>query len=259
MSGRRVFAIANQKGGVGKTTTAINLAAALSGLGNRVLLVDMDPQGNATTGSGVEKGLAPLSAFDLLMGEAELGGVVVRAHRAGYDLVPADIDLAATDARLFGEDRAEHLLARQLTIDGDYDYVLIDTPPALSLLTLNCLAAADGVVIPVQCEYFALEGLTDLMQTLSKASNAWGSQLEVEGLLRTMYDNRNLLCREISEQLVEHFQDRLYNTAIPRNVRLAEAPSYGLPTRSYDKGCVGAKAYDVFAKEFVARVNGETG
>lgn len=254
MNRERVYAIANQKGGVGKTTTAINLAASLCALGDRVLLVDMDAQGNATMGSGVDKNLVPLTVYDSLVGEAEHQRVLVKQTGGGYDLLPANSDMTGLDVVLRDLDDPHGRLQSMLGEIEDYDYVLIDCPPALSLATLNCLVASCGVLIPVQCEYYALEGLSDLINTMQQASESLGIELRVEGLLRTMYDGRSLLCQDVSNQLVEHFGDKLYDTVIPRNVRLAEAPSYGLPTLAYSPESKGAQTYREFAAEFRNRV-----
>ncbi|MBF2754440.1 MAG: ParA family protein [Gammaproteobacteria bacterium AqS3] len=255
----RIFAIANQKGGVGKTTTAINLSAALASLGDRVLLIDMDAQGNATTGSGINKALVPLSIYDALIGEAQLSRVTVHTAPAGYDLAPANGDLAGLSVVEARPEAAPpyHLLRDTLVGSEDrYDWIFVDAPPALGLATLNCLFAAHAVLVPVQCEYYALEGLSDLMQTMRKIGESLGHQLPLAGVLRTMYDSRSSLCNDVSEQLCEHFADAIYQTVIPRNIRLAEAPSYGLPVLNYSPSCKGSQAYIALAEEFRERAGG---
>jgi chromosome partitioning protein len=250
-----IFAIANQKGGVGKTTTSVNLAAALALQGQRTLLVDLDPQGNATMGSGVDKGVLPRSVYHLLVGLAELSDVRVRAEAAGYDVLPANRDLAGAEIELVELERREVRLKEALAQHaGDYDFVLIDCPPSLSLLTLNGLCAAHGVVIPMQCEYFALEGLSDLVNTIKKVHGNLNRDLKIIGLLRVMYDPRSTLSNQVSAQLEEHFGEKVFKTMVPRNVRLAEAPSYGLPGVLFDRTSKGAQAYLNFAVEMIERV-----
>ena len=251
----KVFCVANQKGGVGKTTTTVNLAAGLAMLEQRVLLVDLDPQGNATMGSGVDKRALPLSVYDVLLGTSTIREA--RSHSAvgGYDVLGANRELAGAEIELVGLDERERRLAHALAdVDADYDLVLIDCPPSLSLLTLNGLCSAHGVIVPMQCEYFALEGLTDLVNSIKLVHANLNPTLEIIGLLRVMFDPRITLQQQVSEQLKGHFGDKVFNTVIPRNVRLAEAPSYGQPGLVFDPGSRGAQAYLEFAREMVARV-----
>ena len=251
----KIFCIANQKGGVGKTTTAVNLAAGLAGLKQRVLLVDLDPQGNATMGSGVEKADLNTSVYQVLIGMASVKECAQRCESSGYDVLPANRDLAGAEIELVDLEERESRLKNALSlVAGDYDFVLIDCPPALSLLTLNGLCAANGVIVPMQCEYFALEGLSDLVNTIKQVHANLNPDLVIIGLLRVMFDTRMTLQQQVSEQLIEHFGDKVFKTIIPRNVRLAEAPSYGLPGVVFDKTSRGAKAYLDFGAEMIERI-----
>ena len=250
----KVFAIANQKGGVAKTTTCINLAASLVATKRKVLLIDLDPQGNATSGSGVDKSAIELSIYDVLLGNCSVDEALQHCEHGGYPLLPANRDLTAAEVELLKVPNKELRLRNALApVRERFDYVLIDCPPTLSMLTINALAAADGVIIPMQCEYYALEGLTDLVNSIQRIAQALNPGLKIEGLLRTMYDQRFGLANEVSEQLKAHFGDQLYDTIIPRNVRLAEAPSYGMPALAYDKQSRGALAYLALAGELSRR------
>lgn len=250
----KIFAITNQKGGVGKTTTCVNLAASLVATKRRVLLVDLDPQGHATLGSGVDKKDLALSVFDVLMGEASAETVRLKTDPAGYDLLPANVDLAGAEVNLIDEPGRERRLADALdSIKKDYDFIFIDCPPSLNLLTINALTAARGVLVPVQCEYYALEGLASLLDTLNRVASTVNPGLEVAGILRTMYDSRNSLTQDVSNQLIEYFKDKVFSTVIPRNVRLAEAPSHGLPALSYEPKSKGSLAYLALAGELIRR------
>jgi chromosome partitioning protein len=250
----KILAVTNQKGGVGKTTTSVNFAASLSETGRRVLLVDLDAQGNATMGSGCNKHEVVRTAYDVLLGHADIREVIFYAPEAGYDLLPGNSDLTAAEVELMGKgDRERRLRAALAYVQHEYDLILIDCPPSLSMLTVNALAAAHGVLIPIQCEYYALEGLSALLETIEQVRVSINTELEIEGLLRTMYDARNNLSNDVSAQLQEHFGDRVYRTIIPRNVRLAEAPSHGLPVLRYDKGSRGATAYLALAGEYLRR------
>ena len=250
----RVLAVVNQKGGVGKTTTSVNLAAALAQSGSRVLLVDLDPQGNATMGSGVDKRTLARTVYHVLVGLADLAGARVRAERGGYDLLPSNRELAGAEIELVELPERESRLKNALEgVLGQYDFVLIDCPPSLSLLTVNALAAAQRVLIPMQCEYYALEGLSDLVGTIKRVRAHLNPKLEIAGLLRTMYDPRNTLSQQVSEQLESHFGDKVYRTLVPRNVRLAEAPSYGVPAVMWDTASKGAQAYLALAREILAQ------
>lgn len=250
----RVVAVANQKGGVGKTTTALNLAAGLASLSQRVLLVDMDPQGNASTGCGIELAEGQPTLCELLMGEAEVDAVRVTAPEMGFDVLPSNSDLTVAEVALMeAEDRATVLRGLLDALRDDYDHILIDCPPALTVLTLNALTAADGVLIPMQCEYYAMEGLSALLGTIEQIQASVNPSLKVEGLVRTMYDVRNNLSGAVSRQLSEHFGERLYRTVVPRNVRVAEAPSYGLSVIHYDPESRGAVAYLGLASEYLQR------
>ena len=250
----QVVAITNQKGGVGKTTTSINLAAALAGLGDRVLLVDLDPQGNATTGSGVEKRALEYTLCDALLDPELSFEAIVQSTQGGYDLLPANGDLVAAEVGLLERGGREQQLKRVLQSASEpYSWVIIDCPPALSLLTVNALVASTGVLIPMQCEFYALEGLSALLETLEGVREHSNPLLEILGLLRTMYDPRNGLTRDVSRQLLTHFGDRVFRTVIPRNIRLAEAPSHGLPAVAYDRLSRGAVAYEALALELRRR------
>jgi len=246
------LAITNQKGGVGKTTTCVNLAASLTRLGKRVLVVDMDPQGNATTGSGVDKHAEGSTACEVLLGQASVAEAARRVE-AGYDLVPANGDLTVAEVRLMEEERREYRLRDALAPVAGYEHILVDCPPSLNLLTVNGLVAADGVVIPMQCEYYALEGLTALMRTIESIQRGPNPKLRISGLLRTMFDPRNRLSGDVSDQLTGHFGERVFRTVIPRNVRLAEAPSFGQPALLYDASSRGAVAYLALAGEMLRR------
>ena len=249
----RILAVANQKGGVGKTTTSINLAASLTLAGRRVLLIDLDPQGNATMGSGIDKRTVKATVYDVLLGAQPLSGAKVKAS-ANYDLVPANRELAGAEVELVGLPERETRLREAIKeVEDGYDFVLIDCPPALNLLTVNGLCAAQAVMIPMQCEYFALEGLSDLVQTIKKVRVNLNPRLEIEGLLRTMYDPRNTLSQQVSDQLQQHFGDKVYRTVIPRNVRLAEAPSHGVPVINLDRQSKGALAYLALAGEMLSK------
>jgi chromosome partitioning protein len=250
----RILAVVNQKGGVGKTTTTVNLAAALAQAGRRVLLVDVDPQGNATMGSGVDKRTLARTVYHALLGLGEFSGIRVRAERGGYDLVPANRELAGAEVELVElPSRETRLKAALERVAADYDYILIDCPPSLSLLTVNALAAAHRVLIPMQCEYYALEGLSDLVGTIKRVRANLNPALDIAGLLRTMYDPRNTLSQQVSRELEAHFGDKVFRTLVPRNVRLAEAPSYGVPAVLWDPSSKGAQAYVALAGEVLER------
>ena len=253
----KIIAIANQKGGVGKTTTAINLCAALGVTQRKVLLVDLDAQGNATTGAGVDKNACELTTCDVLLGSCEIAQAIVTPEHIKFDVLPSNADLTAAEVQLMGTNGRERKLSDALQqVEASYDYIYIDCPPALNVLTLNAFVAADGVLIPMQCEYFALEGLSSLLQTIREVQGSVNSGLSIEGILRTMFDGRNKLGHEVSNQLIEHFESKVYRTIIPRNVRLAEAPSFGQPIVYYDKSSRGSIAYLALAGEIIRREMG---
>ena len=251
----RIFCVANQKGGVGKTTTTVNLAAGLAKIGQRVLMVDLDPQGNATMGSGVDKRSLELTVYDVLLESASIAEARVRSEKCGYDVLGANRELAGAEVELVDLDHRDRRLKLALAaVDAEYDFVLIDCPPSLSMLTLNGLCSAHGVVVPMQCEYFALEGLTDLVNTIKQVHANLNKDLQIIGLLRVMFDPRITLQTQVSDQLKAHFGDKVFDTVIPRNVRLAEAPSYGLPGVVFDPCARGSKAFVDFAHEMVERI-----
>lgn len=251
----KTFCIANQKGGVGKTTTAVNLAAGLVAQKQKVLLVDLDPQGNATMGSGIDKANLENSVYQVLIGMASALQALQHSVEAGYSILPANRDLAGAEVELVDLENREMRLKLALdAVASQFDFILIDCPPALSLLTLNGLCAADGVVVPMQCEYFALEGLSDLVNTIKQVHANLNPSLKIIGLLRVMFDTRITLQQQVSEQLITHFGDKVFRTIIPRNVRLAEAPSFGVPGVIFDKSARGAQAYIEFAGEMVERI-----
>jgi chromosome partitioning protein len=259
---KRVIAVANQKGGVGKTTTAVNLAASLAATKRSVLLLDMDPQGNATMGCGVEKSrLAHGGALEVLLGEATIESALIRIEPAGFTLLPSNEDLTAAEVQLLAMSagRETRLKSALASVQGNFDVVVIDSPPALNLLTVNALVAADSVLIPMQCEYYALEGLSALLSTIEQIKAAANPLLAIEGILRTMFDPRNNLANEVSAQLIMHFGDKVFRTIIPRNIRLAEAPSFGVPVLFHDKDSRGALAYLALAGEMIRREEEEAG
>ncbi len=250
----KVISIANQKGGVGKTTTAVNVAASMAATKRRVLLIDLDPQGNATMGSGVDKYDVENTCYELLIEDVPAKDVIIKNTAGKYDLIAGNSDITAAEIKLMEVFARELRLRRALeSVQNDYDYIFIDCPPSLNQLTVNAMAASDSVLVPMQCEYYALEGLTALMDTIQKLASVVNPNLKIEGVLRTMYDPRNRLANDVSEQLKRHFGDQVYRTVIPRNVRLAEAPSFGTPAMYYDKSSTGAKAYLALAGEILRR------
>jgi chromosome partitioning protein len=249
----KIIAIANQKGGVGKTTTCVNLAAALAKAMQQILLIDLDPQGNATTGCGLDRHQIELTINDVLLERASIKDII-HSVPSGFDVAPANSDLTEAEVSLLQLPLREHRLLKALSqLRGRYDYILIDCPPTLNTLTVNALVAADSVLVPLQCEYYALEGLTGLLHTIEKISSTVNKRLHLEGILRTMFDGRTALANEVSQQLIEHFKDHVYTTNIPRNIRLAEAPSHGLPGVVYDSNSTGALAYIALAKELIEK------
>ena len=251
----KIFCVANQKGGVGKTTTTVNLSAGLAKLDQRVLLVDLDPQGNATMGAGINKASLQSSIYEVLLGEATVAQAKVRSEAGRFDVLPANRELAGAEVEMVDLEQRERRLKDALAaVDADYDFILVDCPPALSLLTLNGLCAAHGVIIPMQCEYYALEGLSDLVNTIKKVHANLNTDLKIIGLLRVMFDPRMTLSQQVSNQLEQHFGDKVFKTIIPRNVRLAEAPSYGIPGVTFDPSSKGAQAYIAFGAEMIQRI-----
>jgi len=249
-----IFAVTNQKGGVGKTTTTVNLAAALAENGKKILLIDLDPQGNATTGCGIDRAVLEKSTYDLLVGDVTAEEVIVKRDDFSFDVIPTNADLTAAEIELLDEEQREYCLKTALApVQDQYDYIFIDCPPSLSMLTLNALVAAKGVIIPIQCEYYALEGLSSLLKTIERVKQRANPGLAISGLVRTMFDARNNLANQVSRQLINHFEKKVFHTIIPRNVRLAEAPSHGISVISYDRSSRGSIAYLALAGEFMRR------
>ena len=250
----KIIAVTNQKGGVGKTTTSVNLAASMAAAKRQVLLVDLDPQGNAAMGCGIDKNDVEYSSFDLLLEEQPASEIIINSEDCGFDVIPGNSDLTVAEVQLMQADRRERRLADALqSVKDNYDYIMIDCPPSLNMLTLNALVAADSVLIPMQCEYYALEGLSALIDTVRNIQETVNPGLQLEGILRTMFDNRSRLTKDVSDQLVEYFASKVFRTCIPRNIRLAEAPSHGLPILMYDKASRGAIAYVALAGEMLRK------
>lgn len=255
----KIIAISNQKGGVGKTTTSVNLAASLAAAHRRVLLVDLDPQGNAAMGCGLDKEAVEYSSYELLMGSAPAAAIVVKLGEPGFSVIAGNSDLTRAEVELMGVEHREQRLSEGLsTVKYEFDYILIDCPPSLNMLTVNAMVAADSVLIPMQCEYYALEGLTALMATIKGIQSSVNPGLQLEGILRTMIDSRSRLAKDVSDQLVEYFGDKVFRTCVPRNVRLAEAPSHGLPVLLYDRTSRGALAYIALAGEMIRKEKKKT-
>ena len=260
MSKFRTFALVNQKGGVGKTTTAINLGTALAAMGKTALVVDLDPQGNASTGLGIERAQRARGTYEMLLGVVAASDAIVQTAIPRLSIVPSSVDLAGAEIELVNTERREHRLAEAFAgIAGRFDYVLIDCPPSLNLLTLNALVASDALIVPLQTEFYALEGLSYLVQTVERVKRAFNNRLELAGIILTMFDRRNSLSEQVAQDVRAHFAETVFETIIPRNVRVSEAPSYGLPVLIYDHRCLGAQAYIQLAAEFLKRFEGKRG